>query len=48
MRHADVREKFLSQGIEPVYATPDEFAGYIRTSVAKYAKVIKTLGLKVD
>ena len=46
--NADVREKFLSQGIEPVYATPDEFAGYIRTSVAKYAKVIKTLGLKVE
>lgn len=46
--NADVREKFLSQGIEPVYAAPDEFAGYIRTSVAKYAKVIKTLGLKVE
>jgi len=44
----DVRERFYSQGIEPVYATPEEFAVYIKTSVAKYAKVIKTLGLKVE
>jgi len=43
-----VRERFLSQGIEPVYATPEEFAGYIKSTVAKYAKVIKALGLKAD
>lgn len=44
----DVRERFYSQGIEPVYASPEEFAGYIKASVAKYAKVIKTLGLKIE
>jgi tripartite-type tricarboxylate transporter receptor subunit TctC len=44
----EVRERFLSQGIEPVYASPAEFAGYIKTTVAKYAKVIKALGLKAD
>jgi len=44
----DVRERFYSQGIEPVYATPEEFAVYIKASVVKYAKVIKTLGLKVE
>ena len=44
----DVRERFYSQGIEPVYATPEEFAVYIKASVEKYAKVIKTLGLKVE
>ena len=44
----EVRERFYSQGIEPVYAGPEEFTGYIKSSVAKYAKVIKTLGLKVD
>jgi tripartite-type tricarboxylate transporter receptor subunit TctC len=46
--NSDVRERFYSQGIEPVYATPEEFAVYIKASVAKYAKVIKTLGLKVE
>ena len=44
----EVRERFYGQGIEPVYATPAEFAGYIKATVAKYAKVIKMLGLKAD
>jgi tripartite-type tricarboxylate transporter receptor subunit TctC len=44
----DVRERFLSQGIEPVFASPEEFAGYIKATVAKYAKVIQALGLKAD
>jgi tripartite-type tricarboxylate transporter receptor subunit TctC len=46
--HTDVRERFLGQGIEPVYASPEEFAGYIKTTVAKYAKVIKALGIKSE
>jgi tripartite-type tricarboxylate transporter receptor subunit TctC len=44
----EVQERFYSQGIEPVYAPPEEFAGYIRATIAKYAKVIKTLGLKPE
>jgi hypothetical protein len=43
-----VRERFYGQGIEPVYATPGEFAGHIKATVAKYAKVIKALGLKAE
>jgi tripartite-type tricarboxylate transporter receptor subunit TctC len=42
----EVRERFYAQGIEPVYAAPAEFAGTIRQAVAKYATVIKALGLK--
>lgn len=44
----DIRERFYSQGIEPVYATPEAFAGDIKASVAKYAKVIRDLGLKAQ
>ena len=46
--NSEVRERFYSQGIEPVYATPEEFAGYIKATVAKYAKIIRDLGLKAD
>ena len=42
----DVRERFYAHGVEPVYAAPAEFAGTIRQAVAKYATVIKALGLK--
>jgi tripartite-type tricarboxylate transporter receptor subunit TctC len=44
----DVQERFYSQGIVPVYAAPEEFADIIRANVAKYARVIKTLGLKPE
>ena len=44
----DVRERFYSQGIEPVYATPEEFAGYIKATVVKYSKIIRVLGLKPE
>jgi tripartite-type tricarboxylate transporter receptor subunit TctC len=41
----EVRERFYSQGIEPASASPAEFAAYIKAAVAKYAKVIRDLGL---
>jgi tripartite-type tricarboxylate transporter receptor subunit TctC len=46
--YPDVRERLLGQGIEPVYASPEEFAGSIKTTVVKYAKVIKALGIKSE
>ncbi|MBM3341421.1 MAG: tripartite tricarboxylate transporter substrate binding protein [Betaproteobacteria bacterium] len=45
---ADVRERFLSQGIASVSSTPEAFAATIRDNVARFAKVIKTLNLKVE
>jgi tripartite-type tricarboxylate transporter receptor subunit TctC len=44
----DVQERFYSQGIVPAYASPEEFAAVIKSNVAKYAKVIKALGLKPE
>jgi tripartite-type tricarboxylate transporter receptor subunit TctC len=44
----EVRERFFSQGIEPAYATAEEFADYIKATVAKYAKLIRELGLKAE
>mgnify|MGYP001365022257 CR=1 FL=1 len=46
--NAEVRERFYSQGIEPAYAGPEEFAAYIKATVAKYAKIIRDLGLKAE
>ena len=44
----EVRERFYGQGIEPAYASPEEFASYIKATVAKYAKIIRELGLKAE
>ncbi len=44
----DVAERFFGQGIEPAGSTPDQFAAFIRASVAKYAKLVKELGVKPE
>ena len=44
----DVRERFDGLGIEPVGDTPEHFAQYIRSELAKYAKVVKQSGARVE
>jgi tripartite-type tricarboxylate transporter receptor subunit TctC len=44
----DVREKFAQQSVNPATDTPDQFAQMIRDEVARWSKVIRTAGIKVD
>ncbi len=44
----DVREKMLALGAEPVGGTPEEFAAYVKAEAAKYARLVKASGAKVD
>jgi len=44
----DVRERMLSQGLDPVSTTPEEFATYIKSEISKWAKVIKASGAKAE
>jgi len=44
----DVRAKFVADGAEPSPNTPEQFAQMIATELAKYAKLVKASGAKVD
>ncbi len=44
----EVREKLIAQGMYPVGTTPEQFDAHIRSEMAKYAKVIKEAGIKVE
>lgn len=48
LRSSDVTERFKVQGIDVIGGTSAEFAAYIRQDVAKYAKLVKTAGIKID
>lgn len=48
MQLPDVREKFLAQGAEPLSGTPQDAAAYFRAEVAKWGKVVKASGARVD
>jgi tripartite-type tricarboxylate transporter receptor subunit TctC len=48
LKAPDVRDKLIAQGMYPVGTTPEQFGAHIRAEMAKYAKVIKEAGIKVD
>lgn len=48
MAMSDVREKLLPLGLEAVGSTPEEFLETIRVETARYAPLIKELGIRLD
>jgi tripartite-type tricarboxylate transporter receptor subunit TctC len=44
----DTRERFLALGAEPVGSTADEFGAFFKNEVAKWAKVVKDSGARVE
>jgi tripartite-type tricarboxylate transporter receptor subunit TctC len=48
MNLSEVRERLLGAGVEPLVNTPAEFAAYIDAETARYAKVVRESGARVD
>ncbi len=45
---ADVKEKFLSLGAEPVGSSPEEFSAFIKSDMATWGNVIKAAGIRAE
>ena len=48
VRTPEIRERLASLGAEPVGDTPEEFAAYTRSELAKWARIVKASGAKAD
>ena len=48
LREPDVRERILADGAEPVGSSPAEFRAFLEADLAKWAKVVKESGAKLD
>ena len=48
LRAPDMKERLNSLGLDAVGSTPEEFAAYIKSETEKWAKVIKTMGIKPE
>lgn len=48
LQSPDVKERFLKQGVEVQTSTPGEFDAFVRSEVARWAKVIKDAGIRAD
>jgi tripartite-type tricarboxylate transporter receptor subunit TctC len=44
----DVKSRLATQGADPIGSTPDQFDAFIKSEIAKWTKVVKENGLKVD
>ena len=44
----EVRQKFLSAGVEPMSSSPQELAAIMKSEVTKFGKIIKEAGVGAD
>ena len=45
---ADLKERLSSQGAEPLSGTPEEASRFLGIEIAKWGKIVKTAGIKLD
>jgi len=48
LQDAEVRKKFADLGVEAIHSTPEQFVAFMKSETAKYAKLIKEAGIKVE
>jgi tripartite-type tricarboxylate transporter receptor subunit TctC len=48
LQQPEMKARLSSDGAEPVANTPEEFAAYIRSETAKWAKVVKSAGIQPE
>ena len=48
MRRTEIKDRFVQLGIEPVGSTSPELSAFLKSEVAKWAKVIKDANVKID
>jgi tripartite-type tricarboxylate transporter receptor subunit TctC len=48
LKMSDVQERMHAIGLDPAGGTPDEFAAFVKTDIARWAKVIKQSGVRAE
>jgi tripartite-type tricarboxylate transporter receptor subunit TctC len=48
LRRAEIREKFLSIGVEPAGTSPEELTATVKSEMARLGKVIRDAGIKPE
>lgn len=48
LRRADMKERLAKQGLEAVGSTPQAFATHLRDERERYARLIRSAGIKLD
>jgi tripartite-type tricarboxylate transporter receptor subunit TctC len=44
----DIKERYLTLGLDPISSTPDEMAVFLRQQQERYGSIIKSQGIKIE
>lgn len=48
VRSAQITQRFVAEGSDPIGSTPEEFARHIKAEIARWAKAVKASGAQLD
>jgi tripartite-type tricarboxylate transporter receptor subunit TctC len=48
LESAELKDRFAGMGVEAVSSTPEQALAYLKSETAKYAKVVKAIGLRIE
>lgn len=48
LQGAEVKERLAAQGLEAVGSTPQQYDAHLRAELAKYARIVKSAGIKIE
>jgi tripartite-type tricarboxylate transporter receptor subunit TctC len=48
LKGAELRERLAKQGLEAVGGAPEQYAAHLRDERARYARLIKAAGIKLE
>ena len=48
LKSAELIERLKAEGSDPVGSTVEQYAAFLRDEIAKWGKIVKATGLKVD
>jgi tripartite-type tricarboxylate transporter receptor subunit TctC len=48
LKDPEIGNHLAADGADPVGSSPEEFATYLRSETVKWAKVVKTVGIKPE
>ncbi len=48
LKSTEIRERLATQGLEAIGSTPQQYEAHLRAELAKYARIVKSAGIKVE
>jgi tripartite-type tricarboxylate transporter receptor subunit TctC len=45
---AEMKSRLVAQGADPISVTPEQFRAFVKNELARWGKIVKTVGIKVD